>query len=59
MYSRGSLGMLDYSEEERAMFRPVRQQLVRTHPVSGRRSLYLSCTPAPSSACRCRRRAFC
>src|SRR6266516_6553180 len=42
MYSRGSLGMLDYSEEERAMFRPVRQRLVRTHPVSGRRSLYLS-----------------
>jgi alpha-ketoglutarate-dependent 2,4-dichlorophenoxyacetate dioxygenase len=42
MYSRGSLGMLDYSEEERTMFRPVRQRLVRTHPVSGRRSLYLS-----------------
>jgi alpha-ketoglutarate-dependent 2,4-dichlorophenoxyacetate dioxygenase len=42
MYSRGSLGMLSYSEEERAMFRPVRQRLVRTHPVSGRRSLYLS-----------------
>src|SRR5256712_6770869 len=42
MYSRGSLGMLDYSEEERAMFRPVRQRLVRTHPVSGRESLYLS-----------------
>jgi len=42
MYSRGSLGLLDYSEEERAMFRPVRQRLVRTHPVSGRRSLYLS-----------------
>jgi len=42
MYSRGSLGMLDYSEEERAMFRPVRQRLVRTHPVSGRKSLYLS-----------------
>jgi alpha-ketoglutarate-dependent 2,4-dichlorophenoxyacetate dioxygenase len=42
MYSRGSLGMLDYSDEERAMFRPVRQRLVRTHPVSGRRSLYLS-----------------
>jgi len=34
--------MLDYSEEERAMFRPVRQRLVRTHPVSGRKSLYLS-----------------
>jgi alpha-ketoglutarate-dependent 2,4-dichlorophenoxyacetate dioxygenase len=42
MYSRGSLGMLDYSDEERQMFRPVRQRLVRTHPVSGRRSLYLS-----------------
>src|SRR5580765_4060499 len=42
MYSRGSLGMLDYSDEERAMFRPVRQRLVRTHPVSGRKSLYLS-----------------
>jgi len=42
MYSRGSLGMLDYSDEERAMFRPVRQRLVRTHPVTGRRSLYLA-----------------
>jgi alpha-ketoglutarate-dependent 2,4-dichlorophenoxyacetate dioxygenase len=42
MYSRGSLGMLDYSEDELAMFRPVRQRLVRTHPVSGRKSLYLS-----------------
>jgi alpha-ketoglutarate-dependent 2,4-dichlorophenoxyacetate dioxygenase len=42
MHSRGSLGMHDYSEEERAMFRPVRQRLVRTHPVTGRRSLYLS-----------------
>src|SRR3989442_12609402 len=42
MYSRGSLGMLDYSEEERAMFRPVRQRLGRRHPVTGRRALYLS-----------------
>ena len=42
MYSRGSLGFLDYTEEERAMFRPVRQRLVRTHPVTGRKSLYLS-----------------
>jgi alpha-ketoglutarate-dependent 2,4-dichlorophenoxyacetate dioxygenase len=42
MYSRGSLGLLDYSEEERAMFRPVRQRLVRTHPVTSRKSLYLS-----------------
>jgi alpha-ketoglutarate-dependent 2,4-dichlorophenoxyacetate dioxygenase len=42
MYSRGSLGFLDYSEEEKAMFKPVRQRLVRTHPVTGRKSLYLS-----------------
>jgi alpha-ketoglutarate-dependent 2,4-dichlorophenoxyacetate dioxygenase len=42
MYSRGSLGFLDYSEEERQMFRPVRQRLVRTHPVTRRKSLYLS-----------------
>jgi len=42
MYSRGSLGMLDFTEQERAMFRPVRQRLVRRHPVTGRKSLYLS-----------------
>lgn len=42
MYSRGSLGFLDFTEEERAMFKPVRQRLVRTHPVTGRKSLYLS-----------------
>jgi len=42
MYSRGSLGLVDYSDEERAMFRPVRQRLVRNHPVTGRKSLYLS-----------------
>jgi alpha-ketoglutarate-dependent 2,4-dichlorophenoxyacetate dioxygenase len=42
MYSRGSLGMLEYSEEERAMFKPVRQRLVRTHPVTKRKSLYLA-----------------
>src|SRR5262244_2597505 len=42
LYSRGSLGIVDYSEEEREMFRPVRQRLVRTHPVTGRKSLYLS-----------------
>jgi len=42
MYSRGSLGFLDYSEEEKQMFKPVLQRLVRTHPVHGRKSLYLS-----------------
>ena len=42
LYSRGSLGQVDFTEDERAMFRPVRQRLVRTHPATGRKSLYLS-----------------
>jgi alpha-ketoglutarate-dependent 2,4-dichlorophenoxyacetate dioxygenase len=42
MYSRGALGFLDYSEEEKETFKPVRQRLVRTHPVTGRKSLFLS-----------------
>src|SRR6201985_3463647 len=42
MYSRGSLAFLDYTEEEKEMFKPVLQRLVRTHPVHGRKSLYLS-----------------
>jgi len=42
MYSRGLLGFTELSAEERAMFRPVRQALVRTHPKSGRKSLYLA-----------------
>ncbi len=42
IYSRGLLGFAELSEEERAMFHPVRQSLVRTHPVSGRKSLYLA-----------------
>ena len=42
LHSRGSLGQTDFTDEERAMFRPVRQRLVRTHPSTGRKSLYLS-----------------
>ncbi len=42
IYSRGLLGFTELSDEERAMFRPVRQSLVRTHPVTGRKSLFLS-----------------
>jgi alpha-ketoglutarate-dependent 2,4-dichlorophenoxyacetate dioxygenase len=42
MYSRGSLGFLDYSDDEKRMFKPVLQRLVRTHPVTSRKSLYLS-----------------
>jgi alpha-ketoglutarate-dependent 2,4-dichlorophenoxyacetate dioxygenase len=41
LYSRGLLGF-EATPEERAMFWPVRQRLVRTHPVTGRKSLYLA-----------------
>jgi alpha-ketoglutarate-dependent 2,4-dichlorophenoxyacetate dioxygenase len=42
IYSRGSMGFADLSDEEKAAFKPVRQRLVRIHPVTGRKSLYLS-----------------
>src|SRR5215472_15322706 len=42
MYSRGLLGFSEFSPEKKAMFKPVRQRLVRTHPVSGRKSLFLA-----------------
>lgn len=42
IYSRGSMGFTELSDDEKAMFKPVRQRLVRTHPVTGRKSLYLS-----------------
>lgn len=42
IYSRGSLGFTELTDAERAAFKPVRQRLVRTHPVTGRKSLYLS-----------------
>ena len=42
LYSRQLLGFTDFTEEERVRFAPVRQRLVRTHPSTGRKSLYLS-----------------
>lgn len=42
IYSRGTLGFTELSDEEKQMFKPVRQRLVRVHPVTGRKSLYLS-----------------
>jgi alpha-ketoglutarate-dependent 2,4-dichlorophenoxyacetate dioxygenase len=42
IYSREAIGFTDLTDEERASFRPVRQRLVRAHPVTGRRSLFLS-----------------
>jgi alpha-ketoglutarate-dependent 2,4-dichlorophenoxyacetate dioxygenase len=42
LYSRGSMGFTGFTEAEREMFKPVRQRLVRTHPVTARKSLFLS-----------------
>jgi alpha-ketoglutarate-dependent 2,4-dichlorophenoxyacetate dioxygenase len=42
LFSRARIGFSDWSEEERAKMAPVPQVLVRTHPGSHRKSLYLS-----------------
>ena len=42
LYSRAILGFTDLTPEERATMRPVRQRLVRRHPVTGEKSLYLA-----------------
>jgi alpha-ketoglutarate-dependent 2,4-dichlorophenoxyacetate dioxygenase len=42
IFSRQQLGFFDLTDEERARFKPVRQRLVRTHPSTGRKSLYLA-----------------
>lgn len=42
IYSRALLGFADFTPEEREEFAPVPQRLVRRHPGSGRRCIYLS-----------------
>jgi alpha-ketoglutarate-dependent 2,4-dichlorophenoxyacetate dioxygenase len=42
LYSRGSIGFTEFTPQEIAGFRPVRQRLVRIHPDTGRKSLFLS-----------------
>jgi alpha-ketoglutarate-dependent 2,4-dichlorophenoxyacetate dioxygenase len=42
MHSREAIGFTAMTEAEIASFKPVRQRLVRTHPVTGRKSLFLS-----------------
>jgi alpha-ketoglutarate-dependent 2,4-dichlorophenoxyacetate dioxygenase len=42
LFSRSILGFTDFTDDERRKFAPVRQRLVRRHPVTGRRSLYLA-----------------
>jgi alpha-ketoglutarate-dependent 2,4-dichlorophenoxyacetate dioxygenase len=41
MHSRAVLGFTDFTEEERAALPPVTQDLVRTHPRSDNKALYL------------------
>jgi len=42
LFSRALIGFEDFTEAERIEFAPVKQRLVRTHPSSGRKSLYLA-----------------
>ncbi len=42
IYSRGQLGFTEFLPNERVAMKPVRQRLVRTHPVTGRKSLFLA-----------------
>jgi alpha-ketoglutarate-dependent 2,4-dichlorophenoxyacetate dioxygenase len=41
-FSRAELGFVDFAEAHRAKIAPVRHRLVSTHPVTGRKSLYLA-----------------
>jgi alpha-ketoglutarate-dependent 2,4-dichlorophenoxyacetate dioxygenase len=42
VFSRGILGFTDFTDDERQKFAPVKQRLVRRHPVTGRKSLFLA-----------------
>jgi alpha-ketoglutarate-dependent 2,4-dichlorophenoxyacetate dioxygenase len=42
IFSREAIGFTQLTPEETEAFRPVRQPLVRTHPVTGRKSLFLA-----------------
>ncbi len=42
LFSRSILGFADFTDEERRKFAPVQQRLVRRHPVTGRKSLFLA-----------------
>jgi len=42
IYSRSILGFTDFTDDERRRFAPVRQRLVRRHPATGRKSLFLA-----------------
>ncbi len=42
LFSRAQIGFGDFTDEERRQFAPVLQRLIRRHPSTGRKSLYLA-----------------
>jgi alpha-ketoglutarate-dependent 2,4-dichlorophenoxyacetate dioxygenase len=42
LYSRGVLGFTDFTDDDKERFKPVLQRLVRRHPSTGRKSLFLA-----------------
>jgi alpha-ketoglutarate-dependent 2,4-dichlorophenoxyacetate dioxygenase len=42
LFSRAQIGFGDFTDEERRQFAPVQQRLVRRHPSTGLKSLYLA-----------------
>ena len=42
LFSRATLGFSDFTDDERRRFAPVQQRLVRRHPVTRRKSLFLA-----------------
>ncbi len=42
LFSRAQIGFTDFTDDERRQFAPVRQRLIRRHPSTGRKSLYLA-----------------
>ncbi len=42
LFSRAVLGFTEFTDDERRKFAPVQQRLVRRHPMTGRKSLFLA-----------------
>jgi alpha-ketoglutarate-dependent 2,4-dichlorophenoxyacetate dioxygenase len=42
LFSRAQIGFSDFTDEERRQFAPAKQRLIRRHPSTGRKSVYLA-----------------